>query len=155
MDGFDAREWATFLRGHQNPLVCAGQGCLEIELGGKRLLEYAREVASRLKCPIAATGNVQAVLGSAGQEVRSKKMWLAELFCYLQGTWQEPLLAKRPDLVVLAGYPPWMIRGLVERVKAVSFVHLGPGRLENADRSVGEAPLGEWKQALERLVEAL
>lgn len=155
MDGFDAKEWATFMRGHQNPLVCAGQGCLEIDLGGKKLLEYAREVASRLKCPIAATGNVQAFLGSDGQEGRSKKMWLAEVFGYLQGNWQEPLLEKRPDLVVLAGYPPWMVRGLVEGVRGVSFVHLGPGRLENAHRSVGEAPFGQWKQALERLVEAL
>lgn len=155
MDGFDAREWATFIRRHQNPLVCAGQGCLEIELGGKKLVAYIQEVASKLCCPIAATGNVQAFLLSAGERLRSKKMWLTEVFCYLQGNWQEPLLEKRPDLVVLAGYSPWMVRGMVEGVRGVSFVHLGPGRLENAHRSVGEAPFMEWKQALERLVEAL
>lgn len=155
MDGFDAREWATFIRRHQNPLVCAGQGCLEIELGGKKLLAYAEEVASKLGCPIASTGNVQASLRSAGERVRSKKMWLAELFCYLQGEWQDPLLEKRPDLVVLVGYSPWMVCGMVKGVRGVSFVHLGPGRLVVADRTVGEWPSGEWKGELDRLVEVL
>lgn len=155
MDGFDAREWAAFIRRHENPLVCAGQGCLEIELEGEKLLAYAREVALRLDCPIAATGNVQASLAKAGEKIRSKKMWLAELFCYLQGTWREPLLEKGPDLVVLVGYPPWMVRGMVDGVRGVSFVHLGPGRLENASRTVGEASLQEWKRALDLLMEAL
>jgi len=155
MDGFDASEWAAFIRRHENPLVCVGQGCLEIELEGKKLFTYAREVALKLDCPIAATGNVQASLAKTGEKVRSKKMWLAELFCYLQGTWREPLLEKGPDLVILAGYPPWMVRGMVDGVRAVSFVHLGPGRLENASRTIGEAPLLEWKRALDLLVEAL
>lgn len=155
MDRFDAREWATFIRRHRNPLVCAGQGCLEIDLGAKKLLAYVQDVASKLGCPIAATGNVQASLDGAGKTVRSKKMWLSELFCYLQGNWQEPLLENRPDLVVLAGYSPWMVRGMVEGVRGVSFVHLGPGKLEGADRTVGEEPMKEWKEALDRLVEAL
>jgi hypothetical protein len=57
MARFDARKWAHYLRRHHNPLVVAGDGCDRIVLDGKRLGEYAADVALKLSCPIAATGN--------------------------------------------------------------------------------------------------
>ena len=155
MAKFNAQRWARYIRRHKNPLVVAGQGCARLSLNGKNLVDYAVAVAEKLNCPVAATGNVLPVVKSLSGRVKSKKMWLAELFRYLEGKWAEPLLEKRPDLLLLVGYPPWQVQGLVAGARAIHVAHLGPGNLASAQLSMEEIPLAEWKRDLDNLVDAL
>ena len=154
MARFDAQKWAKYMKKHTNPLVVAGDGCDRILLDGTRLAEYAAHVAAKLACPVAATGNT--FLGFKHHEgIQVKKIWLAELFRYLQDDWAEPLLARRPDLLVLIGYRPEMVNGMVTSLKGIHTVHLGPGNLSAADRTMGEGTLDEWKQNLDELIRSL
>jgi CO dehydrogenase/acetyl-CoA synthase epsilon subunit len=154
MRTFDAQKWAKKIRKHKNPLVVAGEGCELISLDGKPLVAYAADLAEALSCPVAATGNIVLALQEQGRNVKTKKMWLAELFRYLQEDWQEPLLEKRPDLLLLIGYRPGMVRGMVARTQDLSIAHLGPGELASAQLTMEETPLVEWKQRLDDLVSA-
>jgi CO dehydrogenase/acetyl-CoA synthase epsilon subunit len=155
MAKFNAQRWARYIRRHRNPLVVAGEGCTGLSLNGKGLIEYALEVAEKLNCPVAATGNVLPAVKASSRRVKTKKIWLAELFRYLEGEWREPLVEKRPDLLLLVGYPPWQVQGLVEGAGAIHVAHLGPGKLACAHLSMEEIPLVEWKRALDDLVDAL
>lgn len=155
MEKFDAAGWARTLRQSAHPLLVAGQGCLTIQLGAKPLLEYAAAVAGRLGCPVAATGNTVEALRRLDGSVRAKKMWLAELFRYLEGDWREPLSPERPDLVVSVGVPAEDLGGLVAGARGVDVVHLGPGELPEARLSMGRIPLSEWERNLEDLLRAL
>jgi CO dehydrogenase/acetyl-CoA synthase epsilon subunit len=155
MQTFDARHWVQRIRQYKNPLVVAGDGCERIRLDGRPLVAYAVEVAVALSCPVAATGNiVLAVQEQAAARVKAQKMWLAELFRYLQDDWKDPILGQRPDLLLLIGYRPEMVRGMAAGLRQVSVVHLGPGSLETADLTMQEIPLVEWKRRLDELVAA-
>ncbi len=155
MAKFDAKKWAEKLQKHKNPLVVAGEGCQQIPLDGKSLIDYVVELAQKLDCPVAATGNTIVALEEQGSRVKAKKMWVAELFRYLEGKWQEPLLKKRPDLLILIGYRPDMVAGLAAGADKIKIAHLGPGTLPEAQLSMGDIPLGEWKQNLDALMAAL
>jgi CO dehydrogenase/acetyl-CoA synthase epsilon subunit len=154
MKRFDARKWASYVRKHNNPLVVAGDGCDRIVLEGTRLGAYAARVAAHLGCPVAATGNTILELRRY-DGVRVKKMWLAELFRFLQDGSLEPFLDRPPDLLVLIGYRPEGIHGLVASLRNIHTVHLGPGSLGVADKTMEETTLGEWKRKLDDFVEAL
>ena len=84
MQTFDAQCWAQEIREHKNPLVVAGEGCEQISLEGKPLAAYAVELAEALSCPVAATGNVILSIQEQAGKVKSKKVWLAELFRSLE-----------------------------------------------------------------------
>jgi len=154
MQTFDAQEWAKTIRKHKNPLVVAGEGCELISLDGKPLVAYAAELAEALSCPVAATGNIFLALQEQGRKVKTKKVWLAELFRYLQDGWEEPLLEERPDLLLLIGYRPEMVQGMVARTQDMSIAHLGPGELASAQLTMDEIPLVEWKRRLDELIAA-
>ena len=81
-------------------------------------------------------------------------MWLAELFRYLEGDWQEPILQQRPDLLLLIGYRPEMVQGMAAGVQGVSIAHLGPGTLPGSDLTMEAVPIAEWKRRLDELVAA-
>jgi len=155
MQTFDAQEWAKEIRKHKNPLVVAGQGCELISLDGKPLVAYAADLAEALACPVAATGNIFLALQEQGRQVKMKKVWLAELFRYLQDGWDEPILKERPDLLLLIGYRPEMVQAMVARTQDVSVAHLGPGKLASAQLTMEETPLVEWKRRLDELLPAL
>ena len=154
MRTYDAQEWAKTIRKHKNPLVVAGEGCTLISLAGKPLLAFAADLAEALSCPVAATGNTLLALKDQGSKVKTKKMWLAELFRYLQEEWKDSLLEDRPDLLLMIGYRPEMVQGMVARTQGVSVVHLGPGKLPAAQMTMEETPLVEWKKRLDELVSA-
>jgi len=154
MAKFDAISWVRYMKRHRSPLVVAGEDCVHITLEGKKLSDYAVEVALRLRCPIAATGNtLLTVIRHEG--VRAKKMWLAELFRYLEGKWEDAVSERRPDLLVLIGYRPDILNGMVAGVRRVHTVFLGPGRLAAADKSVDELSFAQWRRDLDELIEAL
>ena len=154
MPTFNAAKFAGYIRRHKNPVVVAGDGCDHIRLDGKLLVYYAAEVARKLGCPVAATGNT--VLAFKKEEaIKTKKMWLAELFRYLQDKWTEPLLENRPDLLVLIGYRPEAIDGMISGIKRVHTVHLGPGKALSANKSVAALSFSQWKENLDDLIRAL
>ena len=154
MQAFDAQAWARKIREHKNPLIVAGEGCEQIRLDGKPLVAYAVELAGALACPLAATGNILLAVREQDKNVKTKKMWLAELFRYLEEGWEDPLLERRPDLLLLIGYRPEMVQGMAAGLREVSIAHLGPGALATAQLTMEETPLVDWKRRLDELVAA-
>ena len=155
MQTFDAKDWVQTIREHKNPLVVAGEGCETISLDGKPLVAYAAELAEALSCPVAATGNTLLSFQERAAGVTSKKMWLAELFRYLEDDWQDSILEDRPDLLLLIGYRPEMVQGMAAGLQGISIAHLGPGTVSNAKLTMEETPLVEWKRRLDELVAAI
>jgi CO dehydrogenase/acetyl-CoA synthase epsilon subunit len=154
MQTFDAQDWAQQIRKHKNPLVVAGEGCERISLDGKPLVAYATELAEALSCPVAATGNIVLAVQQQAGNVETKKMWLAELFRFLEDNWEDSILENRPDLLLMIGYRPEMIQGMAAGLKQVSLAHLGPGVVSTAKLTMEEIPLVEWKRRLDELVAA-
>ena len=155
MQTFDARAWAQRIRKHKNPLVVAGEGCERISFEGKPLVAYAVELAQALSCPVAATGNLLVPVREQAKEVKTKKLWLAELFRYLRDDWEDSIMEERPDLLLLIGYRPEMVQGMTAGLQGISVAHLGPGMLATAVMSMEETPLVEWKRRLDELVNAM
>lgn len=155
MQTFDAKDWAQTIRAHKNPLVVAGEGCETISLEGKPLVSYAAETAEALSCPVAATGNTLLSVQERTANVTSKKMWLAELFRFLEGEWHDSILEDRPDLLLLIGYRPEMVEGMAAGLQGISIAHLGPGTVSGAKLTMEETRLVEWKRRLDELVAAI
>lgn len=154
MAKFDAQKWVDYIKKHKNPVIVAGDGCDNIELGGKKLVEYAGQIAEKLGCAVAATGNTVLSL-KKNDKLKIKKMWLAELFRYLDEKWEDSLVENRPDLLILIGYHPRIVEGMVSNARRIHTVFLGPGKLNSANRSTDEVPLKDWKTSLDNLVNAL
>jgi len=156
MANFEAQKWAEYIRQHKNPLVVAGDVCEHVSWPEKGLLEYAVALADKLSCPVAATGNTVPAVKKLNGEIKTKKIFLSEMVCYL-GTekWQEPLLEERPDLVLLIGYRGKMVQGMAAGLNEIDIAHLGPGEVPAAQLSMGEIPLADWGKNLEALIDAL
>ena len=155
MQTFDAQGWAQEIREHKNPLVVAGEGCEQIALEGKPLVAYAVELAEALSCPVAATGNVILSIQEQAGNVESKKVWLAELFRSLEEDWEDSILEDRPDLLLMIGYRPEMVKGMAAGLERITVAHLGPGTVSTAKLTMEETPLVEWKRRLDELVAAI
>ncbi len=154
MAKFNAITTAEYIKKHKQPILVTGDGCDNIELGGKLLIEYAAQIAEKMKCPVAATGNtVLALQKKDGLKV--KKMWLAEMFRYLEDDWADSISERRPDLLVFIGYHPSLLEGMVSNAHRIHTVFLGPGKLSTANRSTEEVTLNDWKSNLEDLANAL
>ena len=154
MQTFDAQDWAQRIRKHKNPLVVAGDGCEKISLDGKPLVSYAVELAAALSCPVAATGNILLAVQQQAGNARTKKMWLAELFRFLEDDWEDSILQDRPDLLLMIGYRPEMVQGMAAGLERISIAHLGPGAVWTAMLTMEEIPLAEWKRRLDALLAA-
>ena len=154
MAKFDAKKISEYIKRSKQPLLVTGSGCDNIQLNGKKLVDYAVQIAEKLKCPVAATGNTVLTFNK-NDKLKVKKMWLAEIFRYLEDGWEDPLLEKKPDMLILIGYHPDMVNGMVSNTAKIKTVFLGPGRLCTANKSTNEVPIKEWKQNLEELVKAL
>ena len=156
MANFEAQKWAEYIRQHNNPLVVAGDRCEHISWPAKGLIQYAVALAEKLSCPLAATGNTVPAVKKASPDLKTKKIFLAELFRYLGAAkWQEPLMDNRPDLIILIGYSGKMVQGMAAGLKDINVAHLGPGEVPSAALSMGEIPLEEWGRNLDALVAAL
>ena len=153
MAKFNAQKCVDYIKKHKQPILVTGDGCDTIELDGKKLAEYAVQIAEKVKCPVAATGNTVLTLNKDGLNV--KKMWLAELFRYLEDKWEDSISENRPDLLILIGYKPNILEGMVSNAHRIHTVFLGPGKLSTANRSTDEVTLKNWKQNLDDLVNAL
>ncbi len=151
---FNASKCAQYINNHKNPLMVVGDISDNVKLNGKMLTEYAAEVALKLDCQVAATGN--SVLEIKKHEgIKVKKMWLAELIIGLKGKWADPVLSERPDLLIFIGYRPDVIDGMVAGLKRIHSVHLGPGKSRATNQGVEAVNFSEWGSNLDELVKAI
>ncbi|MEW6033999.1 MAG: hypothetical protein AB1603_03995 [Chloroflexota bacterium] len=145
---------AKYIKGKKNVLVLAGYLCDEVEFNGKKLSDYAAEVALRLDVPVAATGNSVVALKQKGARAAKKvALGLVEMLRYKE--WRDPVTASRPDLLVLIGYPREVARALVTAARGVETVVLGTSVVEEATYSLGDASLSQYQRNLEGLVKRL
>ena len=145
---------AQVLKEEKNALILTGALCDQVELGGKKLLDYAAALAQKLGLPVAATANT--MVGLRARQVDSaRKMWLAEVLNYLRHPWQDPISPSRPRLLVFMGYSPQVARRLVSAVQDAQTVVLGNHYIPEATFSLPSATPRQWQHNLEALLRAL
>ena len=154
MEKFNASDCSRYIREHQTPLILAGDGCDHIKLDDKMLADYAADLALKIKCQVAATGNTITGL-EKHQGIKVRKAWLGELVTSLKGVWGDPILPEPPDLLILIGYKPEMIDGMIAGLDNIGTVHLGPGKSRTAKQGLDASTFAEWKENLDALIDAI
>ncbi|HEX59641.1 MAG TPA: hypothetical protein ENF26_05800 [Methanomicrobia archaeon] len=133
-------------------LVMSGWLCEKLELDGRRLIDYAVELANKLDAAVAATGNT--VNAVRGKVKATKKMWAAEIPLYLKYDWKEPF--ERPEVVVLIGYTPDAARALATAMAGlVETVVLDSVEIPEATISLNTMTIDKWKESLEEIIRNL
>ena len=151
---FNASKCAEYINKHKNPLIVVGDICDNVKLNGKMLTEYAVNVALKLDCHVAATGNTILTI-KKHESIKVKKMWLAELIVALKGKWADPFISERPDLLIFIGYRPEVIDGMVAGLKRIHSVHLGPGKSRATNQGVEAVKFSEWESNLSELIKEI
>ena len=133
----------------------AGQLCEEIDFGSKKLLDYAVEISNKIDAPIAATGNT--ALGLKANGAKSvRKMWAAEVVNYMRWPWEDPVIDRKPEVLVLIGYAPAAASGLVSAVKDGETMVLGNTFVKEADYSLPDSSsFGQWQRNLDEVVQSI
>lgn len=136
-------------------LLMAGQLCNDIDFGSKTLGDYAVEISNKIDAPIAATGNTPKVLREKGAK-SVKKMWAAEIPNFIRWDWEDDVIDKKPDVLLLIGYGPPVAEGLTSSVVDSDTIVLGNTYVKGATYSLSESKsLGEWQRSLEEFVKSL
>lgn len=163
------KELSEYLKSKKNILVLSGELCNSLELDGRKLIDYAAQIALKLDAPVAATGNTVKGLKERGI-YKTKKMWISELVEFMRQPWRVeymrredleqkklvPLMTERPDLLLLIGYDPrvsdWFISGLGD----IETVALTPTPVERATHCLpNTTSLRQWRNLLDQLVDNL
>lgn len=145
---------AKHLHTKKRVLVMAGALCDEIALDGKKLLDYATDIVKKTGAPVAATGNT--VNGFRERGVDTHKSWAAEIANFTKWEWKNPLLKKKPQIIVLIGYSPALATSLVNAIEDAETIVLGSSYIPEATYSLPDArSFGEWERELSDLVQAL
>jgi CO dehydrogenase/acetyl-CoA synthase epsilon subunit len=148
-------ELATCLKSKKKALLLTGALCDELKFDGKSLLDYAAEIAKKLKLPVAATANTCKGLKERGVEGVAKK-YAAEVVDFIRWPdWKDPISPQKPELLILLGYNPTVARGLASGVKGAETAVLGNVYIKEANYSLGDASLKQYQQNLEQLIKAL
>ena len=142
------------IKKRKNVLLLTGYLCDEMELGGRKLSDFAAQIALKLDLPVAATGSSAVPLKEKG--VRATRKALAEMvnltrFPY----WGDPITAQRPEMMVFIGYPARMLKSVLPAVKGVETVVLGNMSMKDATFSLPDASLREYQKNLESLIGSL
>ena len=155
MSAKQSSEMASYIKSKKNVLLMTGDLCDKIDLDGKLLSDYAASIAKNAKLPVAATGVTVKSLKAKGVETAAHK-YAAEIVDFTRGAaWRDPLMAERPELLVLIGYSPVAAAGLVSAAENVETAVLGNVYSEEATYSLPDASLSQYQQNLEQLVSAL
>ncbi|MFQ5925643.1 MAG: hypothetical protein ACE5IE_06580 [Dehalococcoidia bacterium] len=149
-------ELASYIKGKRNVLLLTGALCDEVEFDGKKLLDYAAEIANKIKTPVAATGNTALGLKARGIETAKKKV-VAEIVNSMRYPWLEPIMEEKPELLVFIGYSPAQAASLASTVKDGETVVLGNTYVAEATYSLPDASASwaQWRQHLEQLIQYL
>lgn len=145
---------AKYMKARSNVIVMAGYQCDEMELDGRKLSDYAAEVALKLNAPVAATGNAVVALKAKGAKaIKKVAVELVEMLRYAE--WRDPIMSHRPEAVVFIGYPKGIATSLVVAARDVDTMVLGADDVSEATYSLGDASLKKYQQNLDRLLKAL
>lgn len=144
---------AQYLRG-KKVLVLTGFLCEEVDFGGKKLVDYAAEIARRLGAPVAAGATTPLALKERGVP-GVKKMFAAEVVNYFHYPWQDSVSPARPEVLVLVGYSAEASGSLASAVVDAETVSLGNAYVSRATFSFPDCSFPRWQQLLEELVGAL
>jgi CO dehydrogenase/acetyl-CoA synthase epsilon subunit len=148
-------ELAAYLKSKKKSLLLTGALCNELNLDGKLLLDYAAEIAKKLKLPVAATANTSKGLKERGVEGVAKK-YAAEIVDFIRWPeWKDPIMPEKPELLILLGYNPIVARGLASGIKGAETAALGNVYIKEATYSLPDASLKQYQQNLEELIKAL
>lgn len=148
-------EAAKFLKEEKKKLLVAGSICNNLEVGGKKLLDYVVEIAKLTDTPIAATGNTMFQLKD-NTEIKAKKMMAADLVNFLRvEKWEEPITPERPELLVFFGYYPDIARMLISTIKNGKTMILDNRYMEGATYSAPDLSFDEWAEFLNKLIDNL
>jgi len=144
-------ELANALKSRKNVLLLTGYLCDEMELNGRRLVDYAADIALKLNLSVAATGNTVVALKERG--VRAGKKVLAEMVNLTRFPhWGDPVITERPEVMVFIGYPPGVLKPLLPAVKGAETIVLGNVCLKEATFSLPDASLSQYRLNLESLI---
>lgn len=155
------RKLAEYLKGKRTVIV-AGQLCNEVELGGKKLLDYVVEISNKLNAPIAATGNTAIPLRERGAKSVTK-MWAIELMNFLRWPWEKDkehpkIMNEKPQCLVLIGYSAPVAQSLVSTVKTedCATIVLGSKYIDSATFSFPDSTsFKQWERNLKEFVASL
>lgn len=155
MSAKQPNELAACLKGKKKALLLTGALCNELNFDGKFLLDYAAEIAKKLKVPVAATANTAKGLKEQGVEGVAKK-YAAEIIDFIRWPeWKDPITPEKPDLLIFLGYSPTVARGLASGVKGAETATLGNVYIKEATYSLPDASLKQYQQNLEQLIKNL
>ena len=147
-------EVAQYLKGKKDVLLLTGALCDEMELDGKKLIDYAADLAKALNAPVAATANTVVGLKARGVTTAAKK-YAAEIVDYMRSPWHEPIMKNKPAALVFIGYNPVVAKGLTSMVKDADTVMLGNVCIEEATYSLPDASPSQYQRNLTDLIKAL
>lgn len=147
---------AKNVKRRKNVLLVTGELCNTIDFdGGKTLLDYAVDIARKLRGPVAACGNTVVGLKQKGI-TRTKKMWVGEVVAFMRDPWMDPIMKERPDALVFIGYNPSAAGWLASMVKSCETVALCYSSVPEATHSLPDtASLHQYQRNLEDFVRSL
>jgi CO dehydrogenase/acetyl-CoA synthase epsilon subunit len=160
------QEIAAFIKTRKNPLLVTGYLCDVFQMDGRKLIDYAADIARKLDIVVAATANTVGGLRARDVE-RTKKMWIGEMLNYMRDPWRKQymqrdvptlhsLMGDRPDLLVLMGYSSRVTDWLISGLKDIDTVALAPRAVGRATCTLPDTTsMRQWQKLLDELVAAL
>ena len=132
-------------------LLFTGALCDTLEIGGKKLLEYAAEIAESAGIPVAATGNT--VAGLVKKDITTKKVFAMDIINYMRAEkWEEPLFKEKPETLAFIGYYPSFLNMMLTALKDTKTVTLDNVALEEATLSPPDLNLDDWAKFLDDVI---
>ena len=156
----DPGQYANLIKRSRRPLLILGRRVLEIELGGKPLLDYAIEIADASRAPICATAHVAKAMIDKGRKPESTYD-VIEIVNFLKDPgWRGVKGEGNHDLVMFLGFRTDIGNQALSTLKHFA-PHLKTMTLckfyyPNADYSLPTILKDEkWKEFLDKLIEEL
>lgn len=145
---------AKAIKARSSILVLTGSLCDEMELGQKKLSDYAADLALKLDAPIAAGANTVNALRSKGARATKKvAIEMVEMLRYDE--WRDKVIPNRPELLVFVGFPREIAMALASAAKGTETISLGTAEIAEATYSLPDQSQAELEQALSSILKAL
>lgn len=148
-------ETVRLLKEEKKCLLMAGSICNNLEVGGRKLLDYVVDIAKLTDTPIAATGSTMFQLKD-NKEIKAKKMMAADVVNFLRADkWEEPLTPEKPELLVFFGYYPDVAKMLISTIMGQKTMALDNRYMDGATYSAPDLSISKWAEFLDTVVDKL
>lgn len=145
---------ARAMKGKKGILILTGSLCDQMELGEKKLSDYAADLALKLDAPIAASANTVNALRAKGTRVEKKlAIEIVEMLRY--DGWRDPIMRNRPEVLIFIGYPRGIASGLVSATEGAETIVLGTTAIAESTYSSPDQSQSDFEQSLKSLLKAL